>query len=155
MRQFAAQILSWKAQDLVIGTSSTKYIEGSAVGTTIHSYCGANLIDLFNVVNQYPPLILRSVCIVAGFNEHHNSLSHSIECYRVLFDIICYKFQPLIVVSPKIIATLNNKLVNRKIYFMNFAHHQFLQLYAVPLIISPYFFLSKSAFCRDGIHFSF
>ena len=155
MRQFAAQILPWNAQDLVIGTSRTKYIEGSAVGATIHSYRGANLIDLFNVVNQYPPLNLRSVCIVAGFNDHHYSCSHFIECYRVLLDIICYKFQPRIVVSPKINATSNNKLVNRKIYFMNLALHRFLHFYAVPLIVSPYFFFSRSAFCRDGIHFSF
>ena len=147
MRQFAAQILPWNAQDLVFGTSRTKYIEGSAVGATIHSYRGANLIDLFNVVNQYPPLNLRSVCIVAGFNDHHYSCSHFIECYRVLLDIICCKFQPRIVVSPKIIATSNNKLVNRKIYFMNLALHRFLHFYAVPLIVSPYFFFSRSASC--------
>ena len=48
MRQVAAQILPWNAKDLLIGTSRTKYIEDSAVGETIHSYRGANLIDLFN-----------------------------------------------------------------------------------------------------------
>ena len=155
MRQFAAQLLHWNAQDLLIGTSRTKNIEDSAVGATIHSYRGANLIDLSNAVNQYRPLNLRSVCIVAGFNDHHYSCSHFIECYQVLLDIICYKLQPLIVVSPKIIATSNNELVNRKIYFMNLALHRFFQFYTVPLIISPYFFFSKSDFCRDGIHFSF
>ena len=135
MRQFTAQILPWNAQDLVIGTCRIKYIECSVVGAIIHSYPGANIIVFFNIVNQYPPLILRSVYIVAGFKDHHCSCPHVFESYRVLLDIICYKFQPLIIVSPKRIATSNNKLVKRNIYSMNMAMHQILQFYAVTLII--------------------
>ena len=90
-RQFAVQMLPWNAQDLVNGTSRTKYFEDIAVGATIHPYRGDNLTDLFKAVNQYPPLNLRSVCIVAGFNDHHYC-SHFIKCYRILLDIIYYKF---------------------------------------------------------------
>ena len=75
MTRFAAQTLPRNAQDLVFGASRTQYIEDSAVGAFINSYRGANIIDLFNVVNQYPPLNLGSVLIVAGFNDHHYSCS--------------------------------------------------------------------------------
>ena len=149
IRQFPAQ----ECRRFSNGTSRTKYIEDSAVGATIHSYRGANLIDFLNVVNQYPPLNLRSVCIVAGFNDHHYSCSHFIECCQVLLDIICYQFQPLIDVSHKIIASPDNKLVNRKIYYINWALHHFLQIPYSSFNHFTSFFFSKFSFSRYSFLF--
>ena len=151
LRHFAAQILPWNAQFLVIDTSRTKYIEDSEVEDP-----GANLIDLFNEVNLYPPVNLRSEFIVTGFNDHYYSCSHFPECYRVLLDIKCYKFQTLFYASLKTNATSNDKIVYRKVCFMNLALHCFfVHSYIVPLIILSYFLFSKSAFCWDKIHFFF
>ena len=155
MRQFAAQILPRNAKELVIGTSRTTYIEDLTVGATMHSYCGANPIDLFIVFKQYPALNLRSVCIVTGISDHHYSCSPFIECYRILLDIISYNFWLVIVVLPKMNATSINELLNRKIYYMNLTLHRFLQFYTIPLIISPFFFFRKSPFCQESIHFFF
>ena len=154
MSHFAAQILHWNAQELVIGTCRTTYIEDSAVGAAIHSYCGAKLMNLFNIVNQYPPHNFRSVCIVAGFKDHHYSRSHFTECYRILLDIICYKFQRLVDVAHKVIATSNSKLVNGNNTNWTWLCIVFFNLYSSFNHFTIFFF-SKSAFFREGFHFSF
>ena len=149
--EIVAEILPLNAHNLLICTSRTRYIEKNAFGATIRSYRGASLIELFNVVNKYPALNLKSVYIVAVFNDHHYSCSHFIESYRVSLDIICYKSQPFIGLSPRKIAILNNKLVNRKLNSTKLTLQRFPQFFTVISIVSP--FCSKSAFCPKCINF--
>ena len=154
--RFIAGTLPWDINALVIGTSRTKYVNEESVGATVHSYRGANLADLTNVVSQYPPLNIHTVTLIAGFNDHRVPSENFIFCYRALLDLIKYKFQPRILIAPKIIATSNNSSINQKIHSLNWALYNFFNSYIKePLIISPFFNLNKSHFCQDGIHFSY
>ena len=98
--RFRAGTIPWDAQALVIGTSRTKYIKDSDVGAAVHSYRGANLIDLFHVVEQYPTLNLNTVTLIAGFNDHRIYSSHFVICYQALIQLIIYKFQPNAIIAP-------------------------------------------------------
>ena len=113
--RFRAGTIPWDAQALVIGTSRTKYIKDRDVGAAVHSYRGANLIDLFKVVEQYPPLNLNTVTLIAGFNDHRIYSSHFVICYQALIQLIVYKFQPKVIIAPKVIDSTNNPVINKHI----------------------------------------
>ena len=154
--RFRAGTIPWDAQALVIGTSRTKYIKDRDVGAAVHSYRGANLIDLFKVVEQYPPLNLNTVTLIAGFNDHRIYSSHFVICYQALIQLIVYKFQPKVIIAPKVIDSTNNPVINKSIYFHNCALYNFFQSFSCPSsIFSPFLRLDKHLLCRDGIHFSF
>ena len=155
LRIFRAGTLPWDEKKLVIGTSRTKYLKEKAVGATIHSYRGATVGELALVVAQYPPLDLQTVVLVAGFNDHRTSPAHFRESYRILIDLISYKFKPNTIVAPKIIPPLLDNLIARKLYFLNL---EVFNLYANfrpgPYIVSPVLCISPKMYCRDGVHFS-
>ena len=67
---FQARSIPEFSQKLIIGTSRTKYIKPALVKSTIHSYRGATLHDLFETVLQYRPKRLNTVTIVAGYNDN-------------------------------------------------------------------------------------
>ena len=123
--RFRADTSPWDAQALVIGTSRTKYIKDSDVGAAVHSYRGANLIDLFHVVEQYPPLNLNTVTLIAGFNDHRIYSSHFVICYQALIQLIIYKFQPNAIIAPHVIGSTYNAIINKHIYSHNCALYNF------------------------------
>ena len=47
--------------DLVLGTSRTKYIDEGQVQGCVHSDRGAKLLDLYDVINQYPNQMLNTL----------------------------------------------------------------------------------------------
>ena len=51
---FDANPLPSSCSDLVLGTSRTKYIDEGQVQGSVHSYRGAKMLDLCDVINQYP-----------------------------------------------------------------------------------------------------
>ena len=155
MSRFSARYLNPRATNLVIGTSRTKYIRSGQVGATIHSYRGATLSELCNLVTQYPQQQLNRVVIIAGFNDHRDSAVNFIDNWKFLVHLICIKFNPSVLIIPKTIATSNNICVNKKLYQLNFALYNFFNSLNLK-IISPNFNLDFDAkiFSRDGIHFS-
>ena len=151
--RFTASLLPWDVKNLVLGTSRTKYIKGSDIGATIHYFRGANIRDLIDVVQQYYPLNIRSVTLIFGFNDHSTDNFHFIECYRLLIELIRYKFKPSVLIAPKIIPSTIS-FVNHKLYLKNCAIYKLLH-YCFPHVTSPSFNLSPFMFCSDGVHFSY
>ena len=74
MGRFDANPLPSSYTDLVLGTSRTKYIDEGQVLDCVHSYRGAQLLDLCDVINQYPNQKLNTVLVIAGFNDHRSSI---------------------------------------------------------------------------------
>ena len=70
MGRFNAKPLPSSCSDLVLGTSCTKYIDEDQVKSFVHSNRGANLLDLCDVINQYPNQKLNTAVVIAGFNDH-------------------------------------------------------------------------------------
>ena len=92
---FNAHQLPWETERLVIGTSKTKYLKDDDIGAAVQSYRGATIRDLLQVVRQYPPLNIRSVTVIAGFNDNRNPKNKVILYLQQLIGLITYKFQPL------------------------------------------------------------
>ena len=154
-RLFTAGILPWDEKHLVIGTSRVKYLQEKETGATVHAYRGATIGELTLVVSQYPPLDLHTVILVAGFNDHCIPPALFRENYRILIDLITYKFRPNVLIAPKIIPPLSDLPIIRKIFYLNC---EIFNLYKVfhpgPIIISPVLCISAKMYSRDGIHFS-
>lgn len=155
MSRFTPRTLNPNTSNLVIGTSRTKYIQSRQVGAAIHSYRGATLSELCNLVEQYPRQKLNRVIVIAGFNDHRHIAADFIENWKYLIQLICLKFNPSLLVIPKTIATSNNRYINKKLYYLNFALFELFS--SLPLkIISPNFnnIFDERIFARDGVHFS-
>ena len=146
MPQFQARRIPEFSQKLVIGTSRTKYIKPALVKSTIHSYRGATLHDLFETVLQNRPKRLKKLTIVAGYNDNRMHPQELDQQWKNLINLVTNKFQPKTLVIPKTIQ--NNSvlfnLINR------FVHPH-------TLIVSPNLNLNLNPqmFCRDGILFSY
>ena len=74
MGRFDAYPLPSSCSDLVLGTSRTKYIDKGQVKACVHSYRGAKLLDLCDVINKYPDQKLNIVVVITGFNDHRSSI---------------------------------------------------------------------------------
>ena len=79
MGRYDANSLLSGCSDLVLGTSRIKYIDEGQVQGCVHSYRGAKLLDLCDVINQYPNQKLNTVVVIAGFNDHRSSIETFIE----------------------------------------------------------------------------
>ena len=156
MCRFEPRRLNPRMTILVIGTSGTKYIKANEVGAAIHSYRGANLSELSHVIERYPHQQLSTVIVVAGFNDHRNSPTIFVENWKYIIQLIYWKFNPSTVIIPKTIATANDSITNRRIYWLKFALHKLLGSLNLP-IVSPNFNrdFDTKIFCHDGVHFSF
>ena len=71
MPRFQARLIPDFSQNLIIGTSRTKYIKPALVKSTIHSYRSATLQYLYKTVLQYRPKRLNTVTIIARFNDNY------------------------------------------------------------------------------------
>ena len=155
MPRFQPRQLSQRTTNLVIGTSRTKYIRSKDIGAAVHSYRGASLLELCNLIQQYPQREINTLIIVAGFNDHRDTACSFIENWRFLIQLAYLKFQPRHLIIPKTISTSNNQSINRKIDQLNLAFYNLLRSLSMP-IISPHFNrdFDHKIFSRDGIHFS-
>ena len=159
MPRFQARRIPEFSQKLVIGTSRTKYIKPALVKSTIHSYRGATLHDLFETVLKYRPKRLNTLTIVARYNDNRLHPQELEQQWKNLINLGTNKFQPKTLIMPKTIQNCNNSEVNRKIYIHNHVLFNLINGFVHPhtLIVSPNLNLNLTPqmFCRDGIHFSF
>ena len=125
MGRFDANPLPSSCSDLVLGTSRTKYIDKVQEQVCVHSYLGAKLLDLCDVINQYPNQTLNSVVVIAGFNDHCSSIETFIDYWKFLIQLIIVKFSPNNLVVPKVIPTSYNRLINKKISALNCALYNY------------------------------
>ena len=155
MSRFQPSQLSQRTTNLVIGTSRTKYIRSKEVGAAVHSYRGATLLELCNIVERYPNQKINTLILVAGFSDHRDAVNSFVENWKFLIQLVYLKFNPSQLIIPKTIATSNNHLINRKINKLNFAFYNLLTSLNLP-IISPQLNrdFDHKIFSRDGIHFS-
>ena len=114
MGRFDANPLPSSCSDLVLGRSRTKYKDEGPVKGCVHSYRGAKLLDLCDVINQYPNQKLNTVVVFAGFNDHRSSIETFIEHWNFLIQLIIVEFSPNNLIVPKVIPTSSNCLVNIK-----------------------------------------
>ena len=77
MGRFDANALPSSCSDLVLGTSRTKCIDEGQIHGCVHSYRGAKLLHLCDVINQYPNQKLNTVVVIAGCNNHRSSIEIS------------------------------------------------------------------------------
>ena len=75
MGRFDANPLLSSCSNSVLGISLTKYVDKGRV----YSYRRAKLLDLCDVINQYPNQKLNTVVVIAGFNDHCSSIDIFIE----------------------------------------------------------------------------
>ena len=126
-------------QKLVIGTSRTKYIKPALVKSTIHSYRGATLHDLFETVLQYRPKRLNTVTEVAGYNDNRLHPQELEQQWKNFINLVTNKFQPKTLIIPKTIQNCNNTEINCKIYIHNHVLSILINRFVHPhsLIVSP------------------
>ena len=126
MRRFDANPLPSSCSNLVLCTSRSKYIDEGQVLDCVHSYRGAKLLDLCDVINQHPNQKLNTVVVIDDFNDHRSS--------------IIVKFSPNNLIVPKVIPTSCNRLINKKIIALNYALYNYIDSCALKLfIVSPSF----------------
>ena len=109
MGRFDAYPLPSSCSDLVLGTFRTKYIDDGKIKGCVHSYRGAKLLDLCDVINKYPDQKLNTVVVIAGFNDHRSSIKTFIEHWKFLIQLIIVKFSPNNLIVPKVIPTSCNR----------------------------------------------
>ena len=157
MGGFDANPLPSSFSDLVLGTSRTKYRDEGQVQGCVHPYRGAKLLDLCDVINQYPNQKLNTVVVIAGFNDHRSSIEIFIEHWKFLIQLIIVKLNPINLIVPKVIPTSCNRVI-KKISALNYALYIYIDSCALKLfIVSPSFrnVLEPNLFCKDTVHFSF
>ena len=147
------------SQKLVIGTSRTKYIKPALFKSTIHTYCGAALHDLFQTVLKYRSKRRNRVTIAAGYNDNRLHPQELEQQWKNLINLVTEKFQPKLLIIPKTIQNCNNSETNRQMCIHNHVFFILIKRSVHPhtLIVSPNLIqnLTPQMFCRDGIHFSF
>ena len=135
-KKFVPKILPWQTTNLIIGTSRTKHVQSSLPNTTIHSYRGVRISDL-KVIQQYPPLNINTVSIIAGFIDHRNYPEDFAENYRLLIQLLIYKFNPKSIICPEIIASSRFSLINTKIFYLNQALFNVISSFNVTTVLVP------------------
>ena len=145
------------SRKLVIGTSRTKYIDPRTVGSSIHSFRGATLIDLHETLKYYELKKIESVTVIAGFNDHRANRHEIVYRWQKLIELIVEKFNPKSLIIPKTIGTAQNSSINNKINMFNSVLFNLVANFYHPYvrIFSPLLNLPLNFFCRDGVHFSF
>ena len=131
--------------------------EGQVHGC-VHSYRGAKLLDLCDVINQYPNQKLNSVVVIGGFKDHRSSIETFIEHWKFLIQLIIVKISPNNLTVPKVLPTSCNRLINKKIDAFNYSLCNYNDSCALELLIVSSSFrnvLELNLFCKDTVYFSF
>ena len=139
-----AKALPGRFSSLVLGTSRTEHLRPGNIGATIHSYRGATLQQLSQVIDQYPRRRLKTVTIIAGFNDHREQARTFVSDWSVLLQKIIQKFNPLQIIASKTVCTSKNILINQKVALLNHALYQFLNTCQYPIPIFPPTLISTS-----------
>ena len=85
----------------------------------MQSYRVATLQQLSQVIDQYPHRRLKTVTIIAGFNDHREQARTFVREWSVLLQKIFQKFNLLQIIAPKTVCTSKNILMNQKIDLLN------------------------------------
>ena len=121
MGQFDANPLPSSCSYFVLGTSRTKSIDDEQVLGCVHSYRGAKLLDLCDVINHHSNQKLKKVVVIAGFIHNRSSIDNFIEFSKFLIQHIIVKFSPNKLIVPKVIPTSCSRLINMNITDLNYA----------------------------------
>ena len=155
MPRFEPRQLSQRTRNLVIGTSRTKFIRSKDIGAAVHSYRGASLPELCNLIQQNPQRKIKTLIIVAGFDDHRDTASTFTKNWRIMIRLAYLKFQSRHLIIPRTISTSNNQSVNRKIDQLNIAFYNLLRSFSLPIKSSHFNRdFDHKIFSRDGIYFS-
>ena len=158
MGRFDTNPLLSSCLDLVMGTSLTIYIDERQIQDCVHSHRGAKLLDLCDVINQYPNQKLNTVIKISGFNDHRSRIETFRKHWKLLIQLIFVKFSLNNLVVPQLIPTSCNRLINKKISALNYALNNYTDSCALKLFIVSLSFrivLEPNLFCKDPVHFSF
>lgn len=168
-KQFTPRLLPPQCKHLIIGTSRVRDIYARTIGMNcaVHTYGGASLNDLKEVVTRYENLHLTSVTIVAGFIDAASDMDDSIfkESWDGLVQEIVSKFSPVSLIVPDTIPCLN-KTTNARINLIQTSLQSMcldtptigdVTVYNPPL--NGMFSINKDVvgtafFTRDGVHLS-
>ena len=122
---FDAKFLPFSCSDLVLGTkkdlvlvfgtSRTKYIDEDQVQGCVHSNRGAKLLDVCDVISQYPNQKLNTVVVIAGFNDHRSSIERIIEHWKYLIQLIFVECSPNNLIVLKVVPTGSNRLIKKSV----------------------------------------
>ena len=141
--------------DFIIGTSRTKYIKPSNVVAAVHSYRGANLLDLCSLIERYPVRKLDTVILIVGYNDYRDPPKSFVCNWNYLIQLDHWKFQPNQLIL-KTISNYKDSSISKKIRHLNFALFKLLESIKLPIIsLNLNRDFDPSIFCHDGIHFSF
>ena len=94
---------------LVIGTSRVKYLDPQYVGCAIHSFSGATIQDLIEVIDKYQKQKVEMIVLICGYNDHDWADNTGV-LWTNLIDTVKKQFSPNKLIIPKTISTLNNKI---------------------------------------------
>lgn len=167
-RAFPPRQLPETTEHLVIGTSRTRDIYPPAIArhTVVHTYRGAMLSELRAVLEKYPPIELKSVTVICGFNDavfgEDDSAYQGL--WNSLIETIIQKFHPKSLLLPDTIPSTqtesaqNVELLQTSLRSLCITKGNVInetKLY--PLAIDGFFRLSQhevaqAFFCRDGVH---
>ena len=140
---------------LVIGTSRTKYVKPALVKSTIHSYRGATIQDLFETVLKYRPKLPNTFTIIAGFFDNRLHPKEVGQKGKNLINLTTNKFQSKTPIIPSIIQSSNDSDANRKLSIHNHVLLNLISNFVHPhtLIVSPNLNLNitPQKFYRDSI----
>ena len=157
MVRFDDNSLSYSYSDFVLRTSRTKYKYEGQVQGCVHSYRGAKLLDLCDVVNQHPNQKMNTIVVIAGFKDHRSIIETFIEHWKFLIHLIIVKFSPNNLIVPNVIHTSCNRPINKKISALNYALYNYIDSCAFKLFIVLSSFrniLEPKLFCKDPLHLS-
>ena len=98
MSQFKPQWMPSSSERLVLGTSRTTYLNPRSVQSSVHSYRGFTLKELFKLISQFPSQKLKSVVIIAGFKDIRSTSQQLANDWQCFLDIKYIKFNPSVIV---------------------------------------------------------
>ena len=157
-RFFPKPIPNWQ-KNLVIGTSRIKHLKSNWVGATVHSYRGATIDELADVISRYQKKKLSQVIIIGGFNDHHQP---NVQMkWDQLIRAAKERFSPSTLIVPQTISTTDDeiarsiKTINEKLCNAISENHcdVFSPDINAILVHNGKFF--GNIFTADGIHLSY
>ena len=113
--KFIAKQIRSDCDTIIIGTSRVKHmkVQDFATTTAIHSYRGATLVDLLDVVTQYPAQHISNVFLIAGFNDKDKSKEIVEERFTKVIELLNTKFSPKKLIVPDTISAADEHLADQ------------------------------------------
>lgn len=168
-KNFTPRILLPHTKHLIIGTSRVRdiYARQIAFNCMVHTYSGATLSDIADVIEKYDGKALSSVTIIGGFNDVAQNIDDSSfkELWEKVTTVIVSKFSPISIILPDTIPTTKSSH-SARIDLIQASLHSYILDY--PMVgksklynptLNAMFHITKETvgsayFTRDGIHLS-